>query len=173
MYRLAYRNFGTYESLVVNHAVQIALNGSNSQVGIRWYELRSPNGTPVVAQQSSFSPDSTTYRWMGSIAQDKQGNMLLAYSASSATVYPSIRFTGRLASDPLNQMQHENVLQVGFGSQILTPGGTGRDRWGDYSSVSVDPVDGCTFWFVNEYLPYTGYSNWITHITSAKFQGCS
>jgi hypothetical protein len=168
MYRLSYRNFGAYESLLVNHTVQVA--GSSSQTGLRWYELRNPNGAPVVYQQSTFSPDAT-YRWMGSLAQDKQGNMLLEYSASSSSVFPAIRFTGRFVTDPPNEMQHESVIQAGFGSQTPTPNAS--SGWGDYSSVSVDPVDGCTFWFVNEYLPYTGYSNWVTHIASAKFGGCS
>ena len=74
MYRLAYRNFGSHESLVVNHSV--AVNGSG---GVRWYEIQSPNGTPVVAQQGTYAPDSS-YRWMGSIAMDKIGDIALGYS---------------------------------------------------------------------------------------------
>src|SRR5439155_2716610 len=80
MYRLSYRNFGTYESLLVNQSVQV--RSSSNQVGVRWYEIRNPFGTPVVTQQSTFSPDTTRYRWMGSMAQDKQGNLLVGYSSS-------------------------------------------------------------------------------------------
>ncbi|HEX5070832.1 MAG TPA: hypothetical protein VFV78_11520 [Vicinamibacterales bacterium] len=175
MFRLSYQNFGSYESLLVNHTVQIAFNSnSKTQTGVRWYEIRNPAGTPVIAQQSTFSPDATTYRWMGSIAQDKQGNMFLGYSASSATVFPSIRYTGRLATDPLNQMQPEKTLVTGMGNQIKSPTNTsGRDRWGDYATVALDPVDSCTFWFATEYLTVSGYNNWATHLLRAKFAGCN
>jgi hypothetical protein len=175
MFRLSYRNFGAYESLLVNHAVQVAQNSNKqTQTGIRWYELRNPGGTPVAWQQSTFSPDTSIYRWMGSLAQDKQGNIFLGYSASSSAVFPSIRYTGRLATDPAGQMQHENVLVTGLGSQVVSPNSTsGRDRWGDYASVAVDPTDGCTFWFATEYLTFSGYGNWATHLVSAKFGGCS
>ena len=110
MYRLAYRHFSDgHEALVVNHSVAVS-GGKHSQVvGVRWYELRNPSGTPVVYQQGTFSPDSTN-RWMGSIAMDKLGDVALGYSASSGAVYPSIRFTGRLATDTLGAMQGENIL---------------------------------------------------------------
>jgi hypothetical protein len=175
MFRLSYHNFGGYESLLVNHAVQPALNSNNkTQLGIRWYEVRNPGGTTVVAQQSTFSPDTATYRWMGSMAQDKQGNMFLGFSASSGTLFPSIRYTGRRATDPLNQMQPEKNLITGLGHQVLSPTNTsGRDRWGDYATVALDPVDGCTFWFATEYLTVSGYNNWATHLVSAKFAGCN
>jgi hypothetical protein len=162
MYRLSYRNFGTYESLLVNHSVQI--RSSSNQTGVRWYEIRNPNGAPAVAQQSTFAPDTTRYRWMGSIAQDQQGNMLLGYSASSSSLFPSIGYTGRLATDPSNQLSGEFVSTFGTGSQTL-------NRWGDYSSMAVDPVDDCTFWYANEYLVTTGNS-WHTRIESLKFPGC-
>ena len=174
MYRLSYRNFGGYESLLATHTVQVKLNGSGSQTAIRWYEIRTPGGTPTVWQQSTFSPDTTTYRWLPSIAQDRQGNILLGYNASGANVYPAVRYTARLATDPLNQMQPERVVQLGLGSQIVSPTSTsGRNRWGDYASVSVDPADGCTMWFAAEYLTFTGYNNWTTRLLSARFAGCS
>jgi hypothetical protein len=162
MYRLSYRNFGTYESLLVNHSVQI--RSSSTQTGVRWYELRNPYGTPSVYQKSTFSPDTTQYRWMGSISQDKQGNMLLGYSASSSTLFPSIGYSGRLVTDPPNQLQSEFVSFFGTGSQTI-------NRWGDYSSVAVDPVDDCTFWFAGEYFVTTGTS-WHTRLESLKFPGC-
>ena len=162
MYRLAYRNFGDHEALVVNHSVV-----TGSAAGLRWYELRSPNGAPSLFQQSTYAPDGT-YRWMGSVAMDHQGNMALGYSASSSAVNPSIRYTGRLASDALNTMQTENTIKAGTGSQLRS-----LSRWGDYSAMTVDPVDDCTFWFTSEYLKSSGTFNWSTQIASFKFPGCS
>src|SRR3954470_2029573 len=101
MFRLAYRNFGTYQALVVNHSVKVGTSRNNPYTGVRWYEIRNPGGSPSVFQQSTFSPDQN-YRWMGSIAQDKQGNMALGYSVSSSSVYPSISYTGRLVTDAAN-----------------------------------------------------------------------
>src|SRR5207249_2786336 len=143
MYRLSYRNFGTYESLLVNQSVQV--RSSSTQVGVRWYEIRNPFGTPSVFQQSTFSPNTARFRWMGSLAQDKIGNLLLGYSSASSSLYPSIAYSGRQAGEPLNQFESESVSLFGTGSQTL-------DRWGDYSSMAVDPVDDCTFWYANEYL---------------------
>ena len=166
MFRLAYRTFGTYQSLVVNHSVKVGTARNNPYTGVRWYELRNPGGTPSVFQQSTFSPDSN-YRWMGSIAQDKQGNMALGYSISSGTVLPSIRYTGRLVGDALNTLQAEASMMNGAGSQ------TGQlDRWGDYSAMSIDPSDDCTFWYTTEYLKATGSFNWSTRLASFKFPAC-
>jgi hypothetical protein len=163
MYRLAYRNFGDHEALVINHSVT-----AGSSVGIRWHELRNPGATsPTVYQQSTFAPDST-YRWMGSIAMDKLGNMALGYSASSSSLFPSIRYTGRLATDPLNSMGTENSIVTGGGAQS----GSNLSRWGDYSAMTLDPVDDCTFWYTTEYLKSTGAFNWSTRIASFKFPGC-
>lgn len=159
MYRLAYRNFGTHESLVVNHAI----NGS-SPLAIRWYELRNLQNTPPsVYQSGTYQPD-THSRWMGSAAMDGEGNLAIGYSVSSSTLYPSIRYAGRLATDPLGQLsQGEATLIAGSGSQ------QSYDRWGDYSSLSVDPVDDCTFWYTNEYLATTGNFNWSTRIGAFRF----
>jgi hypothetical protein len=165
MYRLAYRNLGTAESLVVNHSIATTVGGA-ATVGVRWYELRLSGGTPVVYQQSTFAPDAT-YRWMGSVAMDQSGDIALGYSASSGSTYPSIRYTGRLVGDALNTMQAENSILTGGGSQ------TGSlTRWGDYSAMSVDPVDDCTFWYTNEYLKANGSFNWSTRIASFKFASC-
>ena len=167
MFRLAYRNFGSYESLVVNHSVKVGTARNNPYTGVRWYELRNPNGIPTVFQQSTFSPD-TSYRWMGSIAQDKQGNMALGYSVSSSSMFPSIRYTGRLVTDAANTMQAEASIQNGTGSQS----GQRLDRWGDYSAMSIDPSDDCTFWYTTEYLKANGAFNWSTRLASFKFSGC-
>ncbi|HKP51840.1 MAG TPA: S-layer homology domain-containing protein [Chloroflexia bacterium] len=165
MYRLAYRNFGTHESLVVNQTVDADGAGKG---GVRWYELRSPNTTPVVYQQSTYAPDAD-HRWMGSIAQDRQGNMALGFSVSNAsTLFPTIRYTGRLVTDPLNQMsQGETTMYPGGGSQ------TGYARWGDYSMMGIDPLDDCTFWYTQEYYASTSDGEWTTRVGSFKFPGCT
>ena len=164
MWRLAYRNFGTHEAMVVNHTVDVG----GGQAGVRWYEIRNPGGTPSVFQQGSYAPDATN-RWMGSVAMDGSGNIAVGYSASSSSVFPSLRYAGRLAGDPLGLLsQGEATLFAGLGSQT----GTGN-RWGDYSDITVDPVDDCTFWFTSEYYP-SGVSqfNWRTRIGSFKFPSC-
>jgi hypothetical protein len=170
MYRFAYRNFtgtGAHEALVVTHSVKVGTNKKNPYTGIRWYEIRSPGTTPVVFQQSTYAPD-TNYRWMGSAAMDKQGNLAVGYSVSSSSVYPAIRYTGRLVTDTLNTLQTEVSIVEGSGAQS----GSNLARWGDYSAMSVDPVDDCTFWYTNEYLKTTGAFNWSTRIASVKFTGC-
>jgi uncharacterized membrane protein len=163
MYRLAYRNFGTHESLVVNHSVVAGSGG-----GVRWYEIQNPSGTPIVAQQSTFAPDSN-YRWMGSVAMDHVGDMALGYSVSSSSVSPSVRFAGRVPTDPASTMEAEVNVISGSGSQS----GNNLSRWGDYSAMQVDPVDDCTFWFTEEYMAATGSFNWNTRIANFKFPGCS
>ena len=162
MHRLAYRNFGDHESLVVNHTVAVNLNS-----GVRWYEIQNPGGTPVVAQQSTFAPDSS-FRWMGSIAMDSTGDIALGYSVSSLDIFPSIAFTGRTPDDPASTMGAETTVITGAGAQ------TGNlTRWGDYSAMQVDPVDDCTFWYTTEYLKTSGNFNWNTRIASFKFPGCN
>ena len=162
MYRLAYRNFGDHESLVVNHSVS-----AGSSVGVRWYELRSPNATPTVFQQGTYAPDSS-FRWMGSIGMDKAGNIAVGYSVSSASMNPAIRFTGRAPGDTLGTLQAENSIKEGGGSQ-----NGGLNRWGDYSAMTIDPGDDCTFFYTNEYLKATGSFNWSTQIASFKFPSCN
>lgn len=161
MYRLAYRNLGSFESLVVNHSVAV---GSSS--GVRWYEIRNPNGTPSVAQQSTFAPDAS-FRWMGSIAMDRNGDIALGYSISSSGTNPSIAFTGHAVTDPASTMEAEAFVIRGTGSQTGT-----LTRWGDYSAMQIDPVDDCIFWYTNEYLKSSGTFNWNTRIASFKFANC-
>ncbi len=159
MFRLVYRNFGDHESLVGNFSVK-----SNNVAGIRWFELRNVTAGPVQTfQESTYQPD-TTWRWMGSISMDGQGNMALGYSASSSAIFPQLRYTGRLVSDPLNTLpQGEATLHAGTGAQINT-----SNRWGDYSDMSVDPVDDQTFWFTSEYYDNTSAFNWRTRIGNFK-----
>jgi hypothetical protein len=168
MYRLAYRKFADgHEALVLNHAVKVGTTKRNSYSATRWYEIRNPSGaTPVVYQQSTFAPDSTS-RWMGSIAMDKMGNIALGYSASSSTIKPALRHATRLATDALNTLTNETTIVQGTGAQTGT-----LSRWGDYSHMSVDPVDDCTFWYTSEYLKADGTFNWSTRVASFKINGC-
>jgi hypothetical protein len=161
MYRLAYRNLGTHESLVTNHSVTITGGG-----GVRWYEIQNPSGTPVLAQQGTFAPDAS-YRWMGSIAMDQAGDMAVGYSVSSSSISPSVRYTGRVPTDPSGTMEAEVNIVTGTGSQT-----GGLTRWGDYSAMTVDPVDDCTFWYTQEYMKTTGSFNWNTRIANFKFPSC-
>jgi hypothetical protein len=163
MYRLQYRNFGTHETLVVNHTVDVG----GDHAGIRWYEVRDPGGTPFIRQQGTYAPDSN-HRWMGSIAMDGNGNMALGYSVSSSSVYPSIVYVGRLAIDPLGTLpQGETALILGSGSQTHS-----ASRWGDYSTMSVDPTDSCTFWYTQEYYQTTSSAGWQTRVGSFTFPSC-
>jgi hypothetical protein len=165
MMQLQYRNIGGTESLWANHTVADN-SGLGYPTGIRWYEIRNPNGSPYVYQQGTYQPDSS-YRWTGSLAVDRQGNMALGYNVSNATMYPAIRYSGRRVTDPPGILtQGETTLVAGTGAQT-----GGNNRWGDYSAMTVDPVDDCTFWYTNQYYATTG-DNWQTRIGSFKFPGC-
>jgi uncharacterized membrane protein len=161
MYRFAYRNFGSYESLVVSQSV----NTGNGNTGVRWYEIRNPGTSPTIYQQGTFAPDSN-YRWMPSIAEDEKGDIALGYSVSSSAMFPAISFTGRVPTDTLGTMDTENSIIQGTGAQSIS-------RWGDYSNMSVDPADDCTFWYTNEFLASSGSFNWSTQIASFTFPGCT
>ncbi len=161
MWRLQYRNFGTYQAMVVNQTVDV--DGAD-HAGIRWYELRNTGAGWSIFQQGDHSPDAS-HRFMGSMAMDKRGDMALGYSVSSGSVFPSLRYAGRLASDPVGTLpQTEAVIVNGTGSQ------TTSNRWGDYSQMSVDPVDDCTFWFTGEYATAAG--SFRTQIASFRFPAC-
>jgi hypothetical protein len=147
--------------------VKASGNPHSQVVGVRWYELRVFGGSFAVFQQGTYSPDSTS-RWMGSIAMDKNGNIAVGYSASSGSVYPSVRYAARGSGDPLNTLSTEVLARVGTGSQLPN-----LSRWGDYSAMTVDPVDDCTFWYTSEYIASNGTWNWNTWITSFKVNGCS
>jgi hypothetical protein len=169
-YRLAYRNFGTYEAYVTNQSVEAA----PGVAGVRWYEIRRTNGVYTVFQQGTFAPGDGVHRWMGSAAMDWQGNIALGYSVvNGVDVYPGIRYTGRLAGDPAGQMTlGEGTIVNGTGVQRTT-----NSRWGDYTSLNIDPVDDCTFWYVNEYYTLAGQlssaAGWQTRIASFKLPGCN
>lgn len=163
MYRLQYRNFGTHESMVVNHTVDVG----SDVAGIRWYELRDTGSGWSIYQQGTYSPDSTN-RWMGSIAMDDKGNIALGYSASSEIEHPSIRYVGRLADDPLGTMSfNEEVMHFGGGAQTHSSA-----RWGDYSMMAVDPEDSCSFWYTTEYYETDSSFSFNTRIGNFKFGDC-
>ena len=175
-FRLAYRNFGTYESLVTNQSVEAA----PGVAGARWYEIRRTGSRPPgpiaysIYQQGTYAPGDGVHRWMGSIAQDKKGNMALGYSVvNGVDVFPGSRYTGRLAGDPLGMMTlGEGTIVSGTGVQTTT-----NSRWGDYTSMNIDPTDDCTFWYTNEYYTVAGQgpsaAGWQTRIGSFKLPGCN
>jgi hypothetical protein len=161
-----YRNIGGVESLWVAHTV------NNAPSGVRWYQLDVSGGTVATTpvQQSTYQPDSS-FRWVPSLAVDKFGNMLVGYSVSSASMHPDIRYAGRLVTDTLNSLSPEATLITGGGGQTGSCGGNTCIRWGDYSGMTVDPVDDCTFWYTTEYYATTG-NNWQTRIGSIRYPAC-
>jgi uncharacterized repeat protein (TIGR01451 family) len=182
---LQYRDFGTHQTLVFNHTVDV--DGAD-HAGVRWYELRrAPAGAWTLQQQGTHSPDAGNpgladdpHRWMGSVAMDKAGNMALGYSISSSTINPGVAYAGRLATDPAGIMPQgappngEFVLVNGQRSQILN-----GSRWGDYSAMRVDPVDGCTFWYIQQFITNQGLvgggpndGTWGTQIGAFRFDSC-
>ncbi|MBK7030203.1 MAG: T9SS type A sorting domain-containing protein [Bacteroidales bacterium] len=127
---------------------------------IRWYEMRKSGSNWQIHQQGTYAPDSL-HRWNGSIAMDGNGNIALGYSLSGSKIFPSIAVTGRRNSDPPGLMSMlEEIVLPGSGSQ------TGLSRWGDYSSMNVDPVDDATFWYTNEYYQTSNYMTWASRIAS-------
>jgi hypothetical protein len=178
MFRVTYRNFGDHESMVVHHTVVTAADapGGATRTGLRWYEVRNLSTTPTIYQQSTFAPldpANPLWRWMGSAAMDHVGDIAIGYSASGPSYYPSIHYAGRLSTDPLNDLtQGEAVMFAGTGIQ-----GFPLNRWGDYSDLTVDPNDDCTFWYTQEYAPTNPIPslidvNWHTRIGSFKFPQC-
>jgi len=156
MYQLQKATDGT---LWFDHSVQVG-----TQAGVRWYQLDPAKAK--ILQQSTFAPKDGLSRWMGSLAVDKVGNMGVGYSVSSSTSFPSINYATRKADDTKNKLTAEGKIVKGTGSQ------SGISRWGDYSQMSIDPTDGCTFWYTQEYYLTTG-GDWQTQIASFKFPSCS
>jgi len=159
MNRLDYRNFGTHQSMVVCHTI----DAGGSRAGMRWYEVRKPAATWTLYQEGTYAPADGLERWMGSIAINAAGHMALGYSVSSSGMFPAIRYTGRYATDPIGQMTiPEETIFAGTGSQ------SGLSRWGDYTSMNVDP-NGINFWYVNQYQPTTSSFNWRTRIANIDY----
>lgn len=162
MQRLVYRNFGRYQSIVAVHSIDTKAGGG----GVRWYEFRlDKQGSPHLYQQGTYAPDGN-YRWMGSIAMDRRGDIGVGYSFGGSSVYPGQRFAARLASDPKGQMTlHEAVLADGQASQTNTL------RWEDYSTLDIDPDDDCTFWYAGDYFR-AGAEDYSTRIGAWRLPGC-
>jgi hypothetical protein len=165
MWQLQYRNFGGgIERLVGNFSVDVGSDRS----GIRWFELsRSALGAYAKVQEGTHAPADGLHRFMGSIGINSKGGISLAYSASSASAAPSIRYASRAAGDAAGTLQSEATLTAGAGAQ------TGSNRWGDYSALSVDPADDCTFWYTTEYYSANSSSSWKTRIGSFKPTECT
>lgn len=174
MFRLAYRNFGDHESLVVAHSVNVGtgVTLATHQSGIRYYEVRRAPGEPfAIAEQATFAPDGAS-RWMPSGAMDHQGDLAVGYNVASLTTFPSMRYAGRLATDPSGGLfQGERSFVAGTGVQTNT-----GSRWGDYSALNVDPADDCTFWFTSEYYTASSQASssvgWLTRIGRFRFPEC-
>ncbi|HEV2379472.1 MAG TPA: hypothetical protein VG206_06710, partial [Terriglobia bacterium] len=174
MYRLAYRTGsqqpGHVESLTFTHTVLGIVNRNNLVAAVRWYEIRDPGSSPFVAQAGTFAPNYH-WRWMGSTAMDGFGDQAIGYSLSetqlSGNPGPMIAIAGRTQSDPANTMENEVVVLSNYFYQ-----NGGLTRWGDYSSMQIDPVDDCTFWYTGEYLKQTGAGYWGTHVVTFKFPSC-
>jgi len=159
MNRLAYRVLGGQEVLVGNLVTDVGADRG----GVRWFELRNSGGGWSLAQEGTYAPADSVNRWMAGIAMDGAGNILLGYNASGSAVSPSLRYTGRYSTDPAGTMTvAETVLVAGSATN-------GSNRYGDYSAMSVDPTDDCTFWFTGE---YNAASTWSTRIGSVKFSAC-
>jgi hypothetical protein len=127
----------------------------------------------TVHQQGTYAPDGN-WRWMGSVTQDRAGDILVGYSESCGNtcpggtpMFPSIFLAGRTPSDALGTLGPEALVVAGAGSQPDT-----SNRWGDYSSMRIDPNDGCTFWYTTEFYKVTQNFDWSTQVASARFSNC-
>ena len=175
MYRFAYWNDGGAGSQ--HWLVDFDVTASGGQNGVRWEEITAPESAvpPTslsVFQDGTYAPDGN-WRWMGSVARDKAGDILVGYSEScgnscpgGSAMYPSIFVAGRTPSDTAGTLEPEVMLVGGSGSQPDT-----SNRWGDYSSMRIDQ-DGCTFWYTTEYYKVTQAFDWSTQIGSFSFSGC-
>jgi hypothetical protein len=165
MFRLQYRNFGSHQALAGNFVTDADGEAGGDPLergGIRWFELRKTGGGWFLQNEGTYSPD-TTPRWMGASALDRDGNFAVAYNISSGSVFPGLRYAGRLASDPPGSLpQGEATIVSGSGSNA-------SNRYGDYAALGVDPADECTFWFTGE---YNTSSTWSTRVATFKFDEC-
>ena len=157
-----YRNDNGRDSLVAAHSVHMP----EGQLGVRWYEIGDPFGAPRAYQQGSFAPDDAS-RWSASIGVDKAGNIALGYNVASGDTPPGIRYSGRERSDPPGRMRAEHIVFNGAGIEPRPGRAAGAS-----GALSIDPVDGCTFWYTQRYLPSTGPANWRTRIASFTFEAC-
>ena len=167
MYRLAYRNFSDHEAMVATHSIKPGGTGG-AVSACRWYEIRNPNSAPTIFQSGTVGGGTgSVAKWMGSIAMDKNGDIALGYSKSNSSVKPSIEYVGRVPTDAKGSMESAHLVISGGGVQQNS-----QHRWGDYSSMAIDPSDDCTFWYTQEYYKTNGSFNFSTHLNSFKFTAC-
>jgi hypothetical protein len=173
MQRLVYRNFGTYQTLLFNHTVAADGDPSHDHAGIRWYELRKPAGERThgpweIYQQGTYAPDAND-RWLGSIGMDVNGNIALGFGVSGHNVYPSLHYAGRRPTDPLGTFPSGDISLID-GDDVQR-----HDvEFGDYSQMTIDPTDDCTFWYTGTYYPMINTPNdWHTRIGSFRFADCA
>ena len=167
MYRAQYRWLGSQASVVLNTTV----DAGGDRAGIRWAEVRSADGDSgwFRQQDGTYAPGDGRDRWMGSIAQDRDGNIALGYAVTGPGLLPSVAYTSRTAGDTAGTLPGGEVIcHEGTGVQVGS-----SNRWGDYSSMSIDPTDDCTFWYTQEYISSPGvWGNWSTRIGSFRFPDC-
>ena len=168
MFRLAWRRFADgHDAMVITHAVDAQPKAS---AAVRWYQLRRKASSPwTVQQQGTYAPDGDS-RWMSSAAMDKLGGIAIGYSVSGPTLtFPSIRIAARTVGDPAGQLSAETSVATGSGEQLTA---SYIARWGDYSAMTVDPVDDCTLWYTTEYMSTTGVFDWSTRVAAVRLPGC-
>jgi Ca2+-binding RTX toxin-like protein len=185
MMQLRYRNFGTHQSMVFNQTVDVeplipGFNAVREVAGIRWYELRknTPAANWTIFQQGNYLPQNAVitaenqilHRWMGSSAMDGRGNIATAYSITNsnpaAPVFAGSRYTSRLSTAPLGTTGAERIIRSGVNAQGDADAIVEPQRWGDYSTLSVDPLDDSTFWFTTHYAGVGGVGAKPTSISS-------
>jgi hypothetical protein len=163
---LWYQNLSGTESLWASHTISTTSTGNPT--AIRWYQFNVTGNTVVTTpvQQGEITGTSL-YRLMPSLSLDSKGDMAIGYTSSSSSSYPTIRYNGRLVTDTLGTLsQGESILMNGTGP-------TSSTRWGDYSYMSIDPSDGCTFWHTNEYMSSASTSNWRTRVGAFTYPYCT
>jgi hypothetical protein len=190
MYRLAYFDDGSRQRWVVNHTVN-EVSGpvipayASIATAVRWYQFTASQGsTALSVAQVGQTPDDGEYRWMGSAAMDKAGDIAIGYSRTSANVgdFPSIYYSGQAAGEPAGTTDAEAAILAGTSTSLVPPNvAPGEARWGDYTSMALDAADGCTFWYTSQYLGffagpagplYGDPTQWQTHLASLKFPTC-
>ena len=164
--RVTYRNFGTYESVVMTHAVTQGI-GTAAHSAIRWYEYRTPL-TPTLSQSGTYSPDTTTWRWIPNIAQDQFGDIAVGYNVAGPSVNPGLRYAGRIPTAHVGSLGAEITLINGGGVQNAT-----NKSWSSFGGMALDPVDDCTFWMTGEYYATSSLEGWSTRIASFRFPSCT
>lgn len=178
MYRAAYRNFGAHDSIVLNQTVRVTSINEPYRAGIRLYELRrnlipaTPSTPFTVHEAATLNGNGDgVNRWIGSAAQDHEGNLAIGYTYGNQDKKPSIYYTGKLATEPSGGFRDEAALIEGTGVQTAF-----GFRWGDYASMSIDPTDDCTFWLTHEYYTLESQDfpfGWLTRIGRFKFDECT